>query len=45
MEPLREAPGPEAEALPGRSGCAVSSGAGVAGSVLGRWALGPLSKV
>ena len=45
MEPLREAPGPEAEALPGRRGCAVSSGAGGAGSVLGRWALGPLSKV
>lgn len=36
MEPLGEAPSPEVEALPGRSGCAVSSGAGVAGSVLGR---------
>ena len=42
MEPLGEAPSPEAETLPQ---CVVSSGAGVAGSVLGRWALGPLSKV
>lgn len=45
MEPLGEAPGPEAEALSGRSGCAVSSRAGLVGSVLGRRALGPLSKV